>query len=311
MPRPSRTSRLSTTLALLGALGLGSLGTACKKASDTSGPGGTGSGTGQPTAGGVTLRYKAAPVKLKEVLNASLTISGGGQSGSMKADITALLDVAPSGADKLRVGFSVLEVRSFDLSGQMKPEPKDGKPVPDLKAKMLETKGARVVDLLGDTDDAATKALPENAKKEGAAVDEYDMSSFGGFFGLPPEMPREGLVEGTPLKISKEEKESFSGIEIDMETETTYTLVKIDSSSGKRIAEVKIESESSGAKELSQGGQSMMLSIDITSEGTVAFNLDDQIPVRSHLESTTNFSAGEKGGGESRIVMDATYEPAA
>lgn len=310
MLRPRRISRLSTTLALLGALGLGSL-TACKKSVDSTSPGGSSGGGGQTAAGGVLLRYKSAPVKLKEALNASFTISGGGQSGSMKADLTALLDVAPSGADKLRVGFSVLEIRSFELTGGMKPEPKDGKPVPDLKAKMMETRGARIVDLLGDADKDATKALPENTKKEGAPVDEYDMSSFGGFFGLPPEMPRDALVEGTPLKISKEEKESFSGIEIDMETETTYTLVKIDSSSGKRIAEIKIDSESSGAKELSQGGKTMMLSIDVASESTVSFNLDDQLPVRSHLESTTNFSAGSEGGGESRVVMDATYEPAA
>ena len=50
--------------------------------------------------------------------------------------------------------------------------------------------------------------------------------------------------------------------------------------------------------------------IDIASESTFAVNLDDMLPVRAHIESTTSFSAGAQGGGESRIVMDATYEPA-
>lgn len=304
----------STALALVGALGLGSLSlSACtKKTADTANPDGAGAGGSTLSGGGVVLRYKPAPTRLKENLNVSFNISGGGQTGGMKSDFTGLLDIKPQGADKLRVDFSVTDVRAFDLTGSMKPEAKDGKPVPDLKAKFLTTKGARIVDLLGDTDKAATKALPENApKKEGTPEDEFDVSGFGSFLGLPPELPKEGLVEGKPVKVSKEDKESFLGtIEVDMETETTYTLLKIDNSSGKRIADIKVESESSGAKELSQGGQNMMLSIDIASESTFAVNLDDMLPVRAHIESTTSFSAGAQGGGESRIVMDATYEPA-
>lgn len=311
MTATRRSSRLSTALALLGALGLGSLSLAgCKKSANTVSPDGGPSSDGGATAGGgIVLRYKPAASKLKEDLNVTFTMSGGGQNGTMKADITGLLDISPSGAERLRVGFSVLDVRAFELTGAMKPEPKDGKPVPDLKAKLLTATGARVINLLGDADDAATKALPENSKKADDK-DELDMSSFGSFLGLPPEMPTAGLVEGTPLKVSKEEKENFFGFEIDMETETTYTLVKIDTSSGKRVADIKVESESSGAKEMSQGGKTMMLSIDIASEATIAFNLDDQLPVRTHIESTTNFSAGSEGGGESRIIMDATYAPA-
>ncbi len=302
MLRPS-----STALALVGALGLGSLSlTACKKSADTAVADG---GGGAPVAGGVTLRYKSAPLKLKENLTVDFTLSGG-QTGGMKADMTGLLDITPSGAERLRVGFSVLEVRALDFLGAMKPEPKDGKPVPDFKANMLAAKGARIVDLLGDADKAATKALPENApKKEGEPVDENDMSSFGSFLGLPSDMPKDGLVEGKPVKVSKEDKESFFGIEIDMEVETTYTLVKVDNSSGKRIADIKIESESSGAKEMSMGGQTRMFSVEVASESLVVFNLDDQLPVRSHIESTSSFSAGQEGG-ETRVVMDATYEPA-
>jgi len=306
MPRPRRLLRFSTALALLGALGLG----ACKKSADSAGPGGAGSDAVNP-GGGVVLRYKPGAAQLKEDLKVSFSASGGGQGGEMKADITGLLDIADAGANKLKVAFSVLEVRQFELTGGMKPEAKDGKPVPDLKAKLQEAKGARVIDLQGETDKAATKALPENApKKEGEKADDFDMSSFGSFLGLPSEMPKDGLVAGKPVKVSKEEKENVFGLEIDMETETTYTLVKVDDSSGKRLAEIKIESESSGAKEMSQGGKSIMLSLDVASESTLVFNLDDQIPVSNRLQSTQNFSAGSEGGGEFRIAIDATYAPA-
>lgn len=306
--------RSSTALALVGALGLGSLSLAAcnKKTADSANPDAGGAGSSTPAGGGIVLRYKPAATRLKENLNVSFSITGGGQTGSMKSDFSGLLDIKPSGADKLRVDYSVTDVRAFELTGSMNEKPKDGKPAPDYKAKFLTTKGARIVDLLGDTDKAATKALPENApKKEGTPEDEFDVSGFGSFLGLPPELPKDGLVEGKPLKVSKEDTENFFGaFEIDMETETTYTLVKIDNSSGKRIADIKVESESSGAKELAQGGQTMMLSIDIASEATFSVNLDDMLPVRAHIESTTNFNAGAQGGGENRIVMDATYEPA-
>ena len=307
MPRPRRLLRLSSALALLGTLGLGTV-TACKKSADSADPTAPG---GTPAAqGGVVLRYKAGPVKLKENLTVSFAASGNGQSGEMKADITGLLDISAASPDKLKVAFSILEVRQFDLVGSMKPEAKDGKPAPDLKAKLQAATGARVVDLLGDADKDATKALPENAKKEGAKPDEDDMSSFGSFLGLPPELPKDGLAEGKPLKISKEDKENVFGLEIDMEIETTYTLVKIDSSSGKRVAEIKIDSESTGAKEMAQGGKSIMLALDVTSEATVHFNLDDQLPVRPHTESPQTSGAGAEAGGEFRVVMDSTYEPA-
>ena len=302
-----RLLRFSTALALLGALGLG----ACKKSADSAGPTNSASDAATPAGGGVVLRYKPGPTKIKEDLKVSFVASGGGQGGEMKADITGILDVSDASPDKLRVAFSILDVRQFELTGGMKPTPKDGKPVPDLNAKLKEAKGARIIDLLGETDKAATKALPENAaKKEGAPPDELDMSSFGSFLGLPSELPKDGLVEGKPVKVSKEEKENVFGLEIDMETETTYTLVKVDNSSGKRLAEIRIESESSGAKEMAQGGKNIMLSLDVTSESTLIFNLDDQLPVKNTLASTQNFSAGSEGGGEFRVNLDATYAPA-
>lgn len=294
------------------ALALLTAASACKKAPEagTDGPGGGGGAAGA-TQSGTVLRYKAGPAKLKQTVKASFSASGDGGGGEAKVDLTGLLDVSPSGADKLKIAYTVLEVRQVDLTGSMKPEVKEGQPAPDVKADVQAAKGARIVDLRGDEDKAATKGLAENAKSEkdkgGGAG-----GMVGAFLGLPPEMPKDGLAEGTPVKEHKEETTTiFGGIEIDMEIDTTYTLVKVDSSSGKRLAEVKIESEASGAKELAQGGQSMMLALDVTSEAVVVFNLDDQLPVSVKQQSTQAISAGPQGSFEIRFNSESSYEPAA
>ncbi len=165
------------------------------------------------------LRYKQGPAKLKEDLNFTFSMSGGGQAGAIKGDVSGLLDITDAGAGRLKLAVSFLEVRAFDMSGAMKPEAKDGKPPIDPKTKLLTATGARVIDLLGETVKDATKALPENAKKktEGEETkDDGDMSEFSSFLGLPPELPSEGLVVGKPLKVSKEDKENLFGqMEID------------------------------------------------------------------------------------------------
>ena len=72
MTSPRRSSRLSTTLALIAALGLPATMvtlSGCKKAADSASPDGGGSGGGQTAGGGHVLRYKAAPARLKENLN--------------------------------------------------------------------------------------------------------------------------------------------------------------------------------------------------------------------------------------------------
>lgn len=311
MPSLRSLSRPTLALAVLAALAVGAV-PGCKKAPEagTDGPGTT---AGPNAQSGTVLRYKTAPVKLKETVTVAVSTNGQGGSGEMKADVTGLLDVSDAGGGKLKVGYSVLEVRAFELTGQMAPKPKEGKPLPDLKAQLLAGKGAKIVDLRGDEDDKASEALPENKKppkEQGKEQEELDAGEFASFLGLPPELPEGGLVEGTPVKIKKEKADKLGPIEIDMEIDLTYTLVKIDASSGKRLAEIKIEAEASGAKELSQGGQNIMISLDRTTESTLVFNLDDQLPVRSHLESTLAGNFGQFGSNETRFVVDAAYEPA-
>lgn len=301
-------SAQSRLLALLGALGLGSLA-ACEKTPDA----GTQTPNGGPgAAGGVSLGYKAGPAKLKESVTVSMSSSGSNGAGGIKVDATGLLDLSDAGNGKLKVGYSVVEVRAFEMTGQMKPKPKEGQPEPDYRAQLLAGKGARIIDLLGDEDEKATEGLPENAKKpkEEGKEPQLDVGRFASFLGVPADFPPQGLVEGTPFKVKKEKQEKFGSFAIDMEIDMTYTLVKVDNTSGKRLAEVKIESEASGAKELSQGGQTVMISLDTTTESTVVFNLDDQLPVRSHIESTLAGNYGQFGSDETRVIIDATYEPA-
>lgn len=302
---PSLLSRTSIVLALFGALGVG----ACKK-EPSAGTETPGSG-GASASGGTSLAYKVAPLKLKEIVTVSVSSTGKTGAGGLKVDATGLLDVSDAGGGKLKVGYSVVEVRALEMTGQMKPKPKEGAPEPDYKAQLLTGKGARIIDLTGDEDDQATEALPENAKKpkQEGKEPELDISQFASFLGLPSGFPAQGLVEGTPLKVKKEKVEKLANFDIDMEVDLVYTLVKIDASSGKRLAELKIEAEASGARELSQGGKSINISLNTTTESTIVWNLDDHLPVSSHLEATQAGDFGEYGSGETQFVIDAKYEP--
>jgi hypothetical protein len=149
----------SRILALVLLAGLGTTAAACGK----SGPGTVDPAGGAAKAGGITLRYGQAASKLKQVTSYEIKISGGGQYGEAKAQLTGLLDVQPA-ADKLKVHWKVAEVASLELKGMLKPKQEEGKPAPKDPKEVLLAKGAGdfVVDLRGETDKEATKALPEN-----------------------------------------------------------------------------------------------------------------------------------------------------
>jgi len=294
-----------TRLVLLAALSISTVAAlpGCKKNADSIPP--DGSSSGGEVAGGTQLRYKPGDYKLKQ--DAKLTFKASSPQGVQEAslDVSGLLTVSPSGADRFKVAFTVSDVRQLDFSKEMLPKPKEGETAADPKTAMLAATGASIRDLRGETVEDATKALPENAgldKKEGVTA---MVTSFAfGVFG-PPELPEKTLVEGAPVKVSEQKEEAFFGLKIPMDTTSTYTLVKIDTSSGKRIAEVKYEAESSGARE--EGKQ--MLTVDVNTEGTILFNLDDQLPVSRKGRQTTNISAGEMNA-EIANTFEATYAPA-
>ena len=69
---------------------------------------------------------------------------------------------------KLKVGFTVAEVRLVEVSKNLLENFKETPP-PDVTALVKAVTGAQVVDLHGDTDEAATKALPEKSAPKKAA----------------------------------------------------------------------------------------------------------------------------------------------
>jgi hypothetical protein len=293
---------------VLPALALVSLAVAapgCKKGSDPGGeaPGGAAGagGAAAPASDEISVRYKPGAAKLKESGKLTLKISGG-QSGGANVDIVGTLDVSDAGGDKLKVAYKIDEVNDVSFTGVLQSKPKEGEAPKDPKAELLKASGARLVDLRGEADEDASKALPENKKPEGEGGGMA--GELGEFLGLP-ELPETNLKIGAPVTKERETEEDLGGMKIPIDEESTYTLVKIDDSSGKRLAEIKIEKEGSGAMELPQGGG--LLSIDQVSEMTLIFDLDDQLPVSLHIEQTTAFSAGPQGG-ETQINIDATYE---
>lgn len=279
---------------------------ACDKAGTI--PAADGAGVeGAAAAGGVEVVYKPGAYKLKQ--DGKLTFRGSEPDGvsEVSLDVSGVLDVSDAGAGKLKVAYSVSEVRKVDISKNILESFKDAPP--DLNALVKAATGAQVVDLHGDTDEAATKALPENsAKKQGpaAAVEGF----VGGLLELPSQLPPQALAEGKPLKISERKKRpSPFGVQIEMDSTSTYTLVKIDASSGKRVAEIKVESESSGAHE-EKGG---LLSIDVATEGVLLFNLDDQLPVKLTLQATQNINVSAQGreiSAEISTNVDSSFSPA-
>ncbi len=295
-------SRLLPAFALLS---LALVAPSCKKsdAESSDAPGGASAESDAPKADGLHLTYKPS-AKLKETGQITVQLSGA-QSGSLAVDLVGTLDVSDSGKgnNTLKVAYRVDEVRDVSYSGVFKPTAKDGETPKDPKETLLGSQGARIIDLLGNPDIDASKALPENKKPEGSHDDAADM--LGEFLGLP-ELPEVGLKLGEPIIREKEDTQNLGGLKIPMDIESTYTLVKIDESSGQRLAEIAIETEGSGAIEFPEGGG--LLSIDQIAEINLVFNLDAQLPVSLHVEQTTAFSAGSQGGGETQLKIDATFE---
>jgi hypothetical protein len=277
---------------------------ACKKGADSAGPDGA-AGAGEVAKGGTELRYKAGPLKLRADVKFSFKATSPQGVNEASGDLSGLLDVSDAGSGKIKVGLTVAEVREFVLGKDMLPPPKEGETPVDPKAAVQSFTGAFVADNRGELDEAGTKALPETAAAKEKKGVEAAVGGFAtGVLGLP-ELPKAALVEGKTVETTERKDENLQGLVIPVDTTSKFTLVKIDSSSGKRIAEVKYESESSGAVE--QGKQ--MITLDVAAEGTVLFNLDEQLPVRRTSSSTTNISAGPMNV-EIVNSIDSTFTPA-
>jgi hypothetical protein len=327
-----KATKLAPVMALTLALGLPVTG--CKKeGGSTAGPG----DAGKKQEAGVSLRYDKKAKTLKQNTTVGIKVSGGGQYGELNMTLEATLNLADAQNDKVEVGWKIDAVDSLELKGMLKPKEEEGKPAPvDPKTTLVEKgNGAWVMDLRGEADKEATKALPVNAKKreeqerkkkereekkkkgkdgdkgeDGGPTPEPGeqlLAYMEGIFQLP-HLPEKNMEVGKPLVIEEEEEAPLGGEDgggpvLPIESETIYTLIKVDDSGDKRIAEYQVEVEASGATEF-QGG---MLVVDVSREATVLFNIDDGVPVRVEVTSTQAFSMGDQGS-EFTTIIESDFE---
>ncbi len=289
----------------------------CEKGGDTKAPGDGGAGAADPASGEVVLRYKVGAGKLSQAGKFDLNTSGGGQFGVATIEYTAILELEPQG-DKLKVAWSLADIGKLEAKGMFE----DTEGGEDPKAFLVaEAKGAFLIDELGKLDEKASEGLPENAVRRARFEKlEADAKAAGGepktsagvkILALAdsmvalPDVPKAGLVVGKPVTIEEEEDSEMGGIVLPSETETTYTLVKIDASGGARIAELQIEAVTSGAAEVPGG----MLTVDMTTEGSMLFDIDAGLPVSYELTRSQSFAFGDRTF-ESTILIAASFTKA-
>jgi hypothetical protein len=248
----------------------------------------------------------------------SLELSGMA-AGTMQVTANGTIEASPHGAGKLRVMSQVDEVGKYEATGDLKPKAEEGKEPTDFKEAVKGAKSFVVTDMHGDADEAATKALPENVKKEQEAEQskgESDeqrqkrmLSAMGASILTLPDLPEVGLKEGQEIKVpTKEEKRNLGGRELPVEVDSTYHLTKIDRATGSRIATIAFKREGSGADEMesSQGG-SMFVAYEEETEGTLVFDLDAGLPVSVKVEQATAISFGDNAA-EQYLTLEASYK---
>jgi predicted RecA/RadA family phage recombinase len=308
--------RLASTLALTLGLALG--GAACdKEGGSTDKPGGKNGSTvdsGKPAAeGGKDYVYAAEGFVLTATMNIKFEISSKQGSGAAEIAAKSLIEATPAGADKLEIHGKVIELINFKGSGQLDPEfmkkqaQEQGGKVVDIVEQLGKSESWLIVNLKGELDEAATKALPQNKKGE-----DDDGADFG-LFNLP-DLPAVDLVEGKKVTLpTKTEERQLPFGSVPVEIDETWTLRKID---GNRIAEFDVTSEGSGATEISGGGGSASVSMLEESSFTIFFNLETKLPVSFNGYSQSETSIDIEGQRETITFstnneISATYEPGA
>ncbi|NVB37914.1 hypothetical protein G6O69_08710 [Pseudenhygromyxa sp. WMMC2535] len=282
--------RLSGTILAL-ALALGA--SACDKGSSASAAPEDGA-AGQdavPSAGGEAYRYADDFTLTAETkLEVDLTTSEG--SGAAELQARSQIEAKPAG-DKLEVHGKLIELVDFTGSGNLDPEfmkkqaEEQGQTDFDFLAELRASEAWSIVDHKGETDDDATKGLPQNQGSDDSGAD-------FGLFELP-DLPAVDLEVGKTVTLpTYEEPRQMPFGEIPMEIDESWTLRGIDESGGKHIAEFDVTVEGSGATELSGQGQTAMISSLEESAFTIFFDIDAGLPVSisGYSQSETTIDAG-------------------
>lgn len=309
-PRRPRLRLVSTLV-----LSLGLATAACDKGkggTDKPGDGGSEAAVGTegkaPAEGGKDYVYAAEGFKLNATMNIKFEIASSEGAGTAEMSAKSLIEATPSGTGKLKIHGKVLELINFTGSGQMDPEfmkkqaEAQGQEPKDIVEELRNSESWLIIDLKGELDEAATKALAEN---QGADEDQ----DFG-LFNLP-DLPKVDLVEGEKIKLpTKEDTRMMPFGEIPVEIDSTWTLRKIDAN---HVAEFDVTSEASGATEISGGQGTALVSTMEESSFTVLFNLDTKLPVSitGYSQSETSIDAqGQSFTFSINNDISGTYEVA-
>ena len=260
------------------ALGLAVSASACD-GEKTNEPGGAGGAKAEgdnakPAAeGGKDYVYDAKGFTLIATTKTKLELSSSQGKGESELAVRSLIEATPEGAG-LKVHGRVLELLDYQGSGQLDPEfmrkqaEEAGEEPMDLRAELAKSESWSIVDLKGDADDEASKALAENKGQ-----DEGPMNF--GLFGLP-DLPTVDLEVGQKVELPTEadERELPFG-SVPVEVDVSWTLRGIEAN----IAELDVTVEGSGATEIDAGGATAMVSILEEASYTVFFDLSAKLPV--------------------------------
>jgi len=290
----SRSARLCAPSLLALTFGLALLGCDQKGGSNEPEGGGGDPGTiAEPDnqAGGAEYVYSNEGFTLVATTNITLELASGQGQGTAEVQAKSEIVATPEG-DKLRVHGKVVELLGYSGSGQLDPEfmkkqaEEQGQEAMDIVAELQESEGWSIIDLKGEADEDATKAMPENQDQDGAPV------NFG-LFGLP-DLPTVDLEVGSKVELpTKADEEQLPFGVVPVEVDVTWTLRGKDGD----IAELDMFLESSGATEISGSGGSAMVSVLGEAAYTVFFNTATRLPV-----SYSGYNASE-------IIIDLPQGP--
>ncbi len=269
---------------------------------------------------GTTLRYEARPSKYRQKATWEMTQRGAGNYAEVALELSADIEVAQQ-SDRLKVVWAVVGVDKLDLKGALQVEPGE-----DPKTFLRENgHGAYLTDLLGQADDMASQALPENADRNDkldALREDIRRKTEAGkpvrigagvqlISYLPPvlqlpSLPEQPLPTGEPVKVSTSEEAEIgeTGLVLPIESSMTWTLVKIDASGGERVAELQFTGVASGSTQAESG----RVAIESKNEGTLLFNLDKHMPITYEVSRTETFELGDFAG-ETTTIIQSSWSP--
>ena len=263
---------------------------------------------------GTRLRYEARPSKYRQKATWEMTQRGAGNYAEVALELSANIEVAQQ-SDRLKVVWAVVQVDKLDLKGALQVEPGE-----DPKVFLRENgHGAYLTDLLGQADDMASQALPENADRNAkldALREDIRKKTEAGkpvrigagvqlISYLPPvlqlpSLPEQALPTGEAVKVSTSEEAEIgeTGLVLPIESSVTWTLVKIDATGGERVAELQFAGEATGSTQAESG----RVAIESKNEGTLMFNLDQHMPITYEVSRTETFELGDFTGETTTII---------